>query len=78
MASNNMNERAEPSEIDEMEIQKRLEEELANMPDYVPDENDKYETQSNYSIFNSSQANFNKIDGSQNIDDYIEILCKRN
>ena len=41
----------EQSVIDEDELQRQLEEELANM-NYEPDPDDLIERQSNYSIFN--------------------------
>ena len=76
MAQRNQFDTVEPSEIDDEELQRQLEEELANMK-YEPDEDDRMERESNYSIFNQSQAHFNKIDESQNIDDYIEEMLKK-
>ncbi|CDW74934.1 adenylate cyclase [Stylonychia lemnae] len=65
-----MNE-VEQSVIDEDELQRQLEEELANM-NYQPDPDDLLERQSNYSIFNQSTTNFNAIDASMNnVDDYF-------
>jgi len=55
----------EPSEIDEAELERRMEEELANYR-YVPDEND-LETQSVYSI-QSARGN---------LDDYLEKMLER-
>mgnify|MGYP007026488527 CR=1 FL=1 len=44
---------------------------------YEPDQDDRMERESNYSIFTTSQANFNRLEESQNIDDYLEDLMKR-
>ncbi len=64
------------SVIDEDEMQRQLEEELANM-NYEPDENDLMERQSNYSIFNQSQTGFNTLDKNGNVDDYLESILNK-
>jgi hypothetical protein len=46
--------------------------------DYKPDPDELLERQSNYSIFNQSQHNFNAtIDKSSNMDDYLENLLQK-
>ena len=69
----------EQSVIDEDELQRQLEEELANM-NYEPDPDDLIERQSNYSIFNQSQAGFNPgvtLDKAGNMDEYLESLLSK-
>jgi len=73
--SSNLHE-VEQSVIDEDELQRQLEEELANM-DYEPHGDDLLERQSNYSIFNQSQTNFHALDSSHNMDDYVEKLIQK-
>eukprot|EP00347_Sterkiella_histriomuscorum_P018508 403345246 len=71
------------SVIDEDELQRQLEEELANM-EYQPDPDDLMERQSNYSIFNQSQSNFNHNGAGatleqsmNNMDDYVEQMLQK-
>lgn len=50
------------SEIDEDELQRQLEEEMAKL-NYQPGQDDEFEKSSTYSMFNSSMANFNPSGG---------------
>lgn len=83
--SSNYNGIEDPSEIDEDELQRQLEEELAKIHN---DGNDDFEKSSTYSIFNQSHTsgfNFNSSTNNNNrpkltednMDDYLEKLLQK-